>query len=214
LTGRPTVLLADRAPVRRGIRMALDSQADVCAEAETPEQAIRAAKREQPDICLISRELCGPEMANLRGICRAAPHTSAVVLATAPDEDDLLDSIRAGAVGYVPNGLDAPRLRRIVQAVTANEAIIPRSMVREVVMELQGASGGAEGLTGREAQVLGLLRRGHSTAMIAARLHIAPVTVRRYVSELVHKLGVADRHDLVQTSSLAGHRSESQRAGR
>jgi DNA-binding CsgD family transcriptional regulator len=53
------------------------------------------------------------------------------------------------------------------------------------------------GLTGREAQVLGLLRRGHSTQAIAERLEIAPVTVRRHISDVVHKLGVETRSDLI-----------------
>jgi DNA-binding NarL/FixJ family response regulator len=69
-------------------------------------------------------------------------------------------------------------------------------MVRELVMELQSRNG-ADALTGREAQVLGMLRRGHTTAAIAARLEIAPVTVRRHISELVQKLGVEDRAALV-----------------
>jgi DNA-binding NarL/FixJ family response regulator len=70
-------------------------------------------------------------------------------------------------------------------------------MVMELVMELRGGGGGADILTSRESQVLGMLRRGHTTATIASRLQIAPVTVRRHISELVHKLGVEDRSALV-----------------
>ena len=63
----------------------------------------------------------------------------------------------------------------------------------ELLLELRGS----EGLTGRESQVLGMLRRGHTTAVIAERLQIAPVTVRRHISELVRKLGVEDRWSLI-----------------
>jgi DNA-binding NarL/FixJ family response regulator len=70
-------------------------------------------------------------------------------------------------------------------------------MVLELLMELRGHGAGAEVLTGREAQVLGMLRRGHSTAAIAERLEITPVTVRRHISELVHKLGVRNRSELI-----------------
>lgn len=65
-------------------------------------------------------------------------------------------------------------------------------------MELRGGGGGGgEAPTGRESQVLGMLRRGHTTARIAERLEITPVTVRRHISDLVHKLGVENRSALV-----------------
>jgi DNA-binding NarL/FixJ family response regulator len=195
------LLIADQTPTRLGIRMAVNGEVDVCAEAANAEQAIRAAKRHQPDVCLIGRDVCGDGLTAVRGICRAAPNCAVVVLASEPDEDDLLDAVRAGAIGYVPGGLDATRLRRIIQAVIANEAVVPRSMVLELVMELRGGGAGADALTGREAQVLGMLRRGHTTGAIAKRLQIAPVTVRRHISELVHKLGVENRSALVGPSS-------------
>ena len=95
------VLVADSEPTRMGIRMALRGEADVCAEAEDAEQAIRAAKREQPEVCLVGRSLLGDGISAARGICRAAPKAAVVVVADAIDADDLLDAVRAGAVGYV-----------------------------------------------------------------------------------------------------------------
>jgi DNA-binding NarL/FixJ family response regulator len=184
--------------MRLGIRMALQREVDISAEAENAEQAIRAAKREQPHVVLIGRDLCGIGMSTVRGISRAAPNAAVVVLTPAPDHDDLLDAVRAGAVGYVPGPLDGDQLRRIIRSVAANEAVVPRSMVLELVLELRGGGAGADALTGREAQVLGMLRRGHSTAAIADRLDIAPVTVRRHISQLVHKLGVENRAALMR----------------
>jgi DNA-binding NarL/FixJ family response regulator len=73
-------------------------------------------------------------------------------------------------------------------------------MLLELLLELRGAGYGAGALTGREVQVLGMLRRGHTTAAIAERLHIAPVTVRRYISTLVQKLGVENRSALMDGS--------------
>lgn len=193
----PRLLIADRPATRVGIRMALDDRVEVCAEVGDAEQAIRAAKREQPDLCLIGVQLEGDAMNAVRGISRAAPRSAVVVLAPEHDSDDLLDAVRAGAIGYVPGALDADQLRRIVRAVAADEAVVPRAMVLELLLELRGAGGGGEGLSTRESQVLGMLRRGHSTAEIADRLHIAQVTVRRHISELVHKLGVGDRSALI-----------------
>jgi DNA-binding NarL/FixJ family response regulator len=192
------LLIFDHMPTRVGIRMALADEVDVCAEASDAETGIRAAKREQPDVALVgttvSREWC----AAIRGICRAAPGCAVVVLAETADTDDLLEAVRAGAVGYVPGALDIDRLRRVFRAATANEAVIPRAMVSELLSELRSAAAASDLLTGREAQVLGMLRRGHPTARIAEHLQIAPVTVRRHVSELVRKLGVESRADLIE----------------
>lgn len=192
------LLIVDHAPTRVGIRMALAGEVDVCAEAGDAETAIRAAKREQPDIALvgtgISREWC----ATIRGICRAAPNCAVVVLAETEDADDLVECVRAGALGYVPGALDVDRLRRVFAAVMANEAVIPRAMVSDLLSELRSGSAAGDVLTGREAQVLGMLRRGHSTARIAERLQIAPVTVRRHISELVRKFGVESRAELIE----------------
>lgn len=221
MSGLVRLLIADHAPTRLGIRMALDGDVDVCAEAGDTEGAIRAAKREQPDLCLVERELPGDGLAAVRGICRAAPDAAVVVLAQVRDADNLLESVRAGAIGYVPGPLDAERLRRVVRAIAANEAIVPRSMVLELMLELRGGGNGSGALTARESQVLGMLRRGYGTAAIAQRLEIAPVTVRRHISELVHKVGVENRTALIaQQSTSAGSagrqtavRTHSARAG-
>ncbi len=194
---RLRLLIADNGPTRAGIRLALGSDMEICAEAGNTEQAIRAAMREQPDVCLVGRDLPGDGLSAVRGICRAAPRAAAVVLTEVRDVDDLLDAVRAGAIGYVPDAVDADRLRRIIAAVAAGEAVVPPAMVLELLKELRGNGAGAELLTGREAQVLGMLRRGHTTAAIAERLEITPVTVRRHISELVHKLGVRDRSELI-----------------
>ena len=190
------LLIADNPATRMGIRMALGGTVDVCAEADDAESAIRAAKREQPEACLLAREIGGDWVGAVRGICRAAPNAAVVVLAQVQDADDLLKSVRAGAVGYVPGALDPAALRRIIAAVAAQEAVVPRSLAMELVLELQAGGAGGNGLTVRESQVLGMLRRGHTTAAIAEQLEITPVTVRRHISELVHKLGVENRSAL------------------
>ena len=198
------LLIADHAATRMGIRMALDGEFDACAEAGDGEQAIRVAKREQPDICLLAREISGDWLGAVGGICRAAPNAGVVVLAQVRDADEMLKAVRAGAIGYVPGVLDAGQLQRIIAAVAANEAVVPRSMVMELLLELRAGGTGGDSLTGRESQVLGMLRRGHTTATIAKQLEITPVTVRRHISELVHKLGVENRSALTDPSSRWG----------
>ena len=220
MSRRLRLLIADREPTRVGIRLALRGEVEICAEADNAEQAIRAAMREQPDLCLVGDDIAGCGLNAVRGISRAASGAAIVVLCQSHDVDLLLDYVRAGAIGYVPGTLDPDRLRRVLHAVAANEAIIPRSMVLDLVLELRDRGNGADALTARESQVLGMLRRGHSTAEIAKRLEIAPVTVRRYVSELVRKLGVENRAALTradgvsssQPSMAAAHARELDRA--
>lgn len=190
------LLIADHAPTRLGIRMAIGDQFRLCAEAGDAERAIRAAKREQPDVCLVGYELPGDALAAVRGVARAAPEAAVILLGGPEDADVMLEAVRAGVIGYVPGMVSAQRLQKIVRAVAAREASVPRSMVLDLMLELRGAGAGADGLTARETQVLGMLRRGHATAEIADRLAIAPVTVRRHISELVRKLGVENRAGL------------------
>jgi two-component system, NarL family, response regulator LiaR len=196
VTDPVSLLIADHAPARLGIKMALGPEVTVCAEADEIEQAIRAAERQRPRVVLLGRGLCADVTVAVRAICLGAPDSAVVVLAPRGDVDDMLDAVRAGAVGYVPGALGADRLRRVLWSIIADEAVLPRAMVTDLLSELRGRKTTGS-LTERETQVLGMLRHGHATAVIAARLQITPVTVRRHVSELVHKLGVDGRADLV-----------------
>jgi DNA-binding NarL/FixJ family response regulator len=194
---RPRVLIADFAPTRVGVKLALGPDIETCAEAETAGQAIRRARDEQPDVCLIRRELPGDGLEAVRGVVRVAPRAAVILLCDRPSPDDLLSAVRAGAVGYAPGPVSPSSLRAMLRGVLANEAALPRSMVKELMRELRGLDGEHE-LSARELEVLGLVRRGHSTAAIAQQLQIAPVTVRRHISEVVRKIGVENRAALTQ----------------
>ncbi len=192
------VLVADHAPTRAGVRLALDGHAEICAEADTCPLAIRAACSLRPEVCLIGRSIPGDAIEAVREIARSVPETSIVVLSDRSDASGLVEAMRAGAVGYVPGGFDADQLRRVVRSVAADEVAVPRSMVRSIVEELRQLERAAEErLTVREAEILGMLRRGKSTTEIARQLRISPVTVRRHISKLVQKAGVADRDELI-----------------
>jgi DNA-binding NarL/FixJ family response regulator len=191
------VLIADHPATRLGIRMALGAEVRICAEADDVESAIRRAKYTQPDVAFVGRDCLSDWRVAVRGVCRAAPDCAVVVLASSEDPEDMLESVRAGAVGYVPGSLDATHLMRVFRAAADHEAIVPQSMMMDLLEELRGGRESSDALTRREAQILGMLRRDHSTAWIAERLQITPVTVRRHISELVRKLGAESRSDLL-----------------
>jgi two-component system, NarL family, nitrate/nitrite response regulator NarL len=195
------VLVADSDTTRLAVRMALEGLAVVCAEAANREDAVRAATRVRPDVCLVGQLLPGGGIETVRELSEAVPDAAVVLLASSDDVDDLLAALRAGAIGYAPAGVGMAQLRRIVTAVLAREASVPRSMVRNLVEELRARDTAAdERLTVRQAQILGMLRHGESTAGIAAHLAISPVTVRRHISKLMDKVGVSDRGELISTN--------------
>ena len=200
MLNRPAkLLIADFRATRLGVRMALaDQQIEICAEAGDVAQAIAEAQREQPDMCLIGSDLPGGGMAAVRGIQAVAPGATIIVLAAAGDPRELLMALRAGAIGYVPGTTTREQLRRACEAALAGEAVVPRSMVRTLIGELQTSAALVAGdVTSRQAQVLDLLRSGDSPAEIAQRLEISPVTVRRHISDVMRKLRLGDRGALV-----------------
>jgi DNA-binding NarL/FixJ family response regulator len=199
-SSKPTLLIADLLPTRHGIRIALDGSVDVCAEAEDAEQAIIRAEREQPDVCAVGLDLAGGCRRAVEGILLVAPQSRVLVITRAPDSDELISSVRMGATGYVAGSIDPAALRRAVVAAAEGEAVIPRAMVIELVRTIQETDHDSDACTPREAQVLRLVRSGHSTAAIAERLTISPVTVRRHISTLMRKAGVNDRVGLTAMS--------------
>lgn len=198
MSGAIRVLVADRAPTRLGVRIALEGHAEICAEADTCPLAISAACSLRPEVCLIGDTIPGGALTAVREISKSVPETAVVVLSNREDAGELLEAVRAGAVGYVPPGFDAAQLRRVITSVLAEEAVVPRAMVRDLVDELRALERAArERLTAREAEILRMLRGGRSTSAIADHLGISPVTVRRHISKLVRKAGVRDREELI-----------------
>ena len=203
------VLVADgHLPTRTGIRLLLErSGFEVCAEAADAETAVAAAVREQPELCLVGADLPGGGMRATARITSNVPATDVVVLAGAADEDGVADALRAGASGYLPAGSAPQGIVRALRAVRRGEAVVPRSLLGPLVERFRAGERGRRlslpgrkdvELTRRQHEVLGLLREGLGTAEIAARLGLAPVTVRRHVGLVLEKLGAADRAEALR----------------
>ena len=131
---RLRVLLADRHPhARAALRADLEDGAfDVCAEAASGEEAVAAARREQPDLCLVDAGLGG--LALLVGrITSESPAPRVVVTAVTRDEDDLVAAFRAGASGYLPKDVRAGRLRDALAAVAEGATMLPPTLAPRVL---------------------------------------------------------------------------------
>jgi two-component system, NarL family, nitrate/nitrite response regulator NarL len=202
------VIAGDHAATRAGVRRALEgTDFEVCAEAADVEGAIRAAEQGSVHICLLDIEMPGGGIAAAAEIKARRPEITIVMLTESPNGADLLEALRAGASGYLFKGMDPGRLPFALRDAGNGGTAIPRGLMGRIVEDLRAQPlragialpGGAEGgLSRRESEVLEHLQEGRSTAEIAMRLSVSPVTVRRHVSSILSKLELPDRGALIR----------------
>ena len=197
------VLIADdHVAARAGIRAALTGHDfEICAEVGDADGAVEAALRERPQVCLLDIRMPGNGIAAAARIHAELPTTAIIMLTASADDQDLLDSLRAGALGYLLKRTDPDRLPHAIKGVLEGEAAVPRVLVSRLVDEIRQSGRRrlrGTALTPREWDVLERLRDGATTAQIAERLSVSPVTVRRHISDLVRKLGVSSREEAVR----------------
>lgn len=203
-----SVLIADdHPPTRAAVRHALEAGGfSVCGEAHDAESAVALTEEHGPDVALLDIDMPGNGIAAATEINRSMPETVIVMLTVSRDDNDLFDALRAGASGYLLKGTDPQRLPLALQGVLDGEAALPRALVARLIDEFRDRDDRRVRLrrehrvrlTSREWEVLELLSDGLTTAQIARRLFIAPVTVRTYVSSILKKLQVEDREAAVR----------------
>lgn len=200
----PTIVIADdHQVIRLGVRMALMRGGFlVVGEAADCEGAVSAVLRERPDVCLLDIRMPGGGIETARRLAEVAPATSVVMLTVSTDTEDVLSSLRAGAVGYLPKDTSPDRLPAALCGVLKGEAALPRALVGRVLQEFRAFTAAAVAnpvrvgkvqLTPRESEILRMLGSGLTTIQVADMLSLSPITVRRHISAGVAKLGVADR---------------------
>jgi two-component system NarL family response regulator len=191
------------------VRFALEQDAgfEVCAEAPDAPAAVVAAERARPDVCILDINMPGGGVAAAWEIHARLPQCAIVMLTVSREDRDLFAALRAGASGYLVKEMDPRSLPRVLRSVLDGEVALPRSLVGRVVNEFRDrnarrratlAEGPQSQLTSREWQVLDLLRQELTTAQIAQRLVLSPVTVRTHVNAILRKLQVDDRQALLR----------------
>ena len=190
-----------------------DGGFDVCAETGNAQEAVAAVAKHRPDIALLDVHMPGNGIVAAAEISSRFPDTTVVMLTVSRNNEDLFDSLRAGAVGYLLKDTDPERLPLALEGVLAGEAALPRTLVARLVDEFRErgrrrkipiiGSRDVE-LTSREWEVLQLLREGLVTEDIAERLFVSPVTVRSHVSSILKKLRVRDRKAAVRLFEESG----------
>jgi DNA-binding NarL/FixJ family response regulator len=207
-----TVLIADDQPLMRtALRITLDAEADlrVVGEAGDGATAIRLCERLHPDVLVmdIRMPIVDGIEATRRLLDRGAGKVPGVLIMTTFDLDEnIVDSLRAGARGFLLKDASPDELVHAVRVIGAGDAFLAPSVTRRLLalrassmapVVTESPDGALASVTGRELAVLKLIARGMTNGDIAVALDLAPSSVKTHVGHLLAKLGMTDRVQLV-----------------
>jgi PAS domain S-box-containing protein len=206
---------------RAGLRLLLsqDPGLELVAEAEDGLEAVELAQTFEPDLALVSLELKRLDgLQAIRRIKQVSPTTRVIVLSTSVDAQLLLESVKAGAAGYLLKNANESALRSAIWEALSGEIAIDQQLVRDVLRQIADEprpQNGAAGvlLSTRERDVVRLLARGYTNREIAENLTITASTVKIHVEHILAKLGVTDRTQAavraIELGLVATERSQS-----
>jgi DNA-binding NarL/FixJ family response regulator len=202
------VVADDQALFRRGLSVVLSASEDieVVGEAADGEEAVAKAQELTPDVVLMDvrmPRLSGIEAA--RHIRRMLPATEILMLTVSDEEEDLYESVKAGANGYLLKEIAIEEIAETVRAIVQRQGVISPSMTSKLIAEFRALSRRAAereelpppGLTDREMQVLRLMAHSRSNKDIAGALFISENTVKNHVRNILEKLHLHSRMEAV-----------------
>ncbi|MFE6685563.1 response regulator [Streptomyces sp. NPDC057743] len=217
------VLLADdQTLLRSAFRILVDSEPDmrVVGEASDGAQAYELARAERPDVVLMDIRMPGTDgLAATRMIGQDPELTGVkvVILTTFEVDDYVVQSLRAGASGFLGKGAEPDELLHAIRIAAGGEALLSPAATKGLIAKFlaQGEGTGGDGaggpkserlatLTGREREVLVLVAGGLSNDEIAEQLDVSPLTVKTHVNRAMAKLGARDRAQLVVVAYESG----------
>lgn len=197
-----TIVLADdHEIVRDGIRMVLEAEPDmeVVAEAGDVESAARRVRGHHPTILVLDLNMPGePSLPAIPEIVDSSPETAIVVLTMQNEPAFAREALRAGARGFVVKHSAGRELVQAIRAVAEGGTYINPQLGARVAAEPPPAQGPPDGLTEREAEVLGLIALGYTNPEIAEKLFLSVRTVETHRANIQHKLGLTTRAELVR----------------
>lgn len=207
------LVIDDHAVVRAGMRMLLESdpELEIVGEGENGQDAVRLARELKPQVILM--DVTMPVMDGVEATRRIKSETGApAVLALTIHEgaDYFFQMLQAGASGYVPKRAAPEELLRAIHVVAEGNVFLEPSVAKELVSDyLTRVQDGSErdsydGLTEREREVLTLIAEDETTHGIANRLDISAKTVERHRENIMHKLNLHTRTELVKYALRKG----------
>ncbi len=208
------VLIADdHLIVREGLRLLLETAADVVVVAEAGDgaAAVEIARCERPDVILM--DLSMPGLDGIEAIARIRAEeieTTIVILTTYADEELIRRGLRAGALAYLLKDTDRATLLDTIRAAARGETLLRPEILSHLVNAAEprrpgsSPSASAAELTEREREVLAAAARGERSKEIADRLAISERTVKAHLTNLYNKLGVDSRAAAVAVAARLG----------
>jgi len=208
------ILVDDHAVVRSGLRMLLGQEPDlqIVGEAGSGREALKLIGTAAPDVVLMDIGL--PDMSGIAAtqeIKRSWPNVAVVALTIHEDEEYFFQMLMAGASGYVPKRAAPEELLTAVRTAATGSVYLFPSLAKLLVhdyvamsREERVAAGAADDLTEREQEVLAHLAEGATNQVIADALSISPKTVARHRENLMRKLNLHSRTDLVKYAIRKG----------
>jgi DNA-binding NarL/FixJ family response regulator len=192
------MLVDDHAVVRGGLAQLVESAGDmeVVGTAADGAQAVEVARAGRPDVILMDLQM--PEMdgvAATRALLDEGMAAQVVILTSYSDAERIIGAIDAGAVGYLLKDADPDEILEGIRAANRGESPLHPRAARELLTSRRSTLGGdrAPQLTGRELEVLRLVRQGLANKQIARRLGISERTVKAHLTSVFQRLDVADR---------------------
>ncbi|MBL1118586.1 response regulator transcription factor [Streptomyces sp. 110] len=194
-------LLDDHEVVRRGVRDLLDDEPDisVVGEAGTVRQALVRVPALRPRVAILDVRLPdGDGVSVCRELRSRMPELACLMLTSFDEEEALLDSIMAGASGYVLKQIQGSDLVSAVRTMADGQSLLDPSAATRLMARLRGGQrqerpDALPGLTQREREILALVGEGLTNRQIGQRLYLAEKTVKNHISRLLAKLGVERR---------------------
>lgn len=207
------MLVDDHEVVRSGLRMLLESEEDIeiVGECSSGEEAVSEAAQLMPDVILMDIGL--PDISGIevtKEIKSASPETAIVALTIHEDEEYFFKMLDAGASGYVPKRAAPEELLTAIHVAAGGDVYLYPSLATLLVKDYLAVDSDAkdrkdlDGLTSREQEVLAHLADGASNAEIAETLSISPKTVARHRENIMRKLNLHSRTELVKYAIRKG----------
>lgn len=190
------LLVDDHAVVREGLRGLLDQQdsMQVVGEADDGLAALEHLASDKPDVVVLDMKMPGPSaVETIAAIKRLSPDAKILVFTSYAEDSQVRDALSAGATGYLLKDALRDDLIRAVHEVAAGRAWLHPQAQRQMLDWMRRPPSPIDTLTARERSVLALLAQGMSNKQIARQLDLTEGTVKGYVSQVLDKLGVADR---------------------
>ena len=191
------VLVDDHRVVRQGLRVYLESFPDitVVGEASSGEEIVRRVEEWLPDVVVMDLLMPGgiDGVEAIRQVRRLTPHTQIIALTSFSDDARVIAVLRAGAIGYVRKDAEPEMLLAAVRAAAHGQSLLDPTIAQTVLNELARGEKGEAALSEREQEVLRQLALGCSNREIAENLVVSPETVKTHVGNILAKLHLAHR---------------------